>query len=368
MYFVNFMGVSSGSDVVGATSTGTDFYFADMPTLPGYNTYITILNPSSSNAANITVNYYAGGKLVGTQAQSVPANSRGTIIPTRFTQRVEAVVTSDSPVVIERPSYFSGINAGNAGTVTGAASVIGAQNPASDWRFAEGYTGGQFQEYLMLANFGTSDTTAQVVLEYTNGHTQTISVRVAAQSQAVLDVNASNAHPGGICDVSPCQVTSEVSAEITGGSNIVTEREMFFHYTDGHGLNAVGGTDVTGMIASSASAYTFAEGYTNTGYNEWLTLQNPTGNVETISVLLVNGLGHSYSQEFLMAAHSRFTVNITSMVAQNLVNSGEGYQAYEVSMIVQSSSGAFVAERPMYWDTGMQGTQGGSDVIGYSGI
>jgi hypothetical protein len=121
------------------------------------------------------------------------------------------------------------------------------------------------------------------------------------------------------------------------------------------------------MIASSASAYTFAEGYTNTDYNEWLTLQNPTGNAETIQVLLVNGLGHSYSQGLLVAAHSRFTVNITSMVAQNLVNSGEGYQAYEVSMIVQSSSGTFVAERPMYWNTGMQGTQGGSDVIGYSG-
>jgi hypothetical protein len=69
-----------------------------------------------------------------------------------------------------------------------------------------------------------------------------------------------------------------------------------------------------------------------------------------------------------VVAHSRFTVNITNMVAENLVNSGEGYQAYEVSMIVQSSSGAFVAERPMYWNTGMYGTQGGSDVIGYSGI
>jgi len=34
---------------------------------------------------------------------------------------------------------------------------------------------------------------------------------------------------------------------------------------------------------------------------------------------------------------------------------------------VQSTSGVFVAERPMYWSTGSSGTQGGSDVLGYMG-
>ena len=34
---------------------------------------------------------------------------------------------------------------------------------------------------------------------------------------------------------------------------------------------------------------------------------------------------------------------------------------------VHVQPGGIVVERPMYWNTGTSGTQGGSDVIGYSG-
>ncbi len=34
-------------------------------------------------------------------------------------------------------------------------------------------------------------------------------------------------------------------------------------------------------------------------------------------------------------------------------------------MVVQSSNGAFVAERPMCWNA--SGTQGGTDAMGYTG-
>jgi len=56
---------------------------------------------------------------------------------------------------------------------------------------------------------------------------------------------------------------------------------------------------------------------------------------------------------------------INTIVAQHLYHSGEGSAGYNVSMTVQSS-GYFVAERPMYWN--VPGTQGGSDVIGYTGL
>ena len=34
--------------------------------------------------------------------------------------------------------------------------MVGVQQPSTDFLFAEGYTGGSFQEDLLLANFGTS--------------------------------------------------------------------------------------------------------------------------------------------------------------------------------------------------------------------
>jgi hypothetical protein len=118
---------------------------------------------------------------------------------------------------------------------------------------------------------------------------------------------------------------------------------------------------------ATATADSFAEGYTNAGYDEWLTLQNPTTNSETISVTLMNGDGHVFTQGFTVVAHSRFTVEISAMVKQHLIQPGDTYLGYEIALVVQTSGGAFIAERPMYWNTGSSGTQGGSDVIGYTG-
>ena len=150
----------------------------------------------------------------------------------------------------------------------------------------------------------------------------------------------------------------------------MAEREMFFHYNHnasyGRSLSTQGVSDVIGQVGpASASAYSFAEGYTNAGYDEWLTIQNPTGSAETITITLANAKGTVYPFSVNVAAHSRYTVDIVATVMQHLYHSGDGYAGYEVSMALQSSSGPFVAERPMYWNA--SGTQGGSDVIGYIG-
>ncbi len=38
-------------------------------------------------------------------------------------------------------------------------------------------------------------------------------------------------------------------------------------------------------------SYSFAEGYTAVGYQEWLTIQNPTKGEETINITMINGKG-----------------------------------------------------------------------------
>jgi len=48
------------------------------------------------------------------------------------------ILTSSQPVVAERPTYFSGINGGNAGIASGGADVIGVQQLGD----VIGYAGG----------------------------------------------------------------------------------------------------------------------------------------------------------------------------------------------------------------------------------
>ena len=369
MYF-NALGVNSGSDVVGITQTGTIFYFADLAAgnQPGggsYASFLPILNPGSS-PATVTVSYFANGQQIAMQQLTVAPNTRGTIFPGNATPRLPARVsvklTSSQPVVIERPTYFSNLHAGNAGIVSGAADVVGAQDLANDWLFAEGYTGGHFQENFVIANLDPSNSQAIVTinLEYTNGVRRSYTVTVNSQSQLNWNVNTKGLNPS----------SQSVSAEITStGAKIVVEREMFFkynHVAKNRTLTATGGTDVVGQIGpATTDAYSFAEGYTNVGYDEWLTMQNPTANTETIKITLANAKGTVYTFSVNVPGHSRYTVDIVGTVIGHLYHKNDGYEGYEVSIAVQSTNGPFVVERPMYWNA--SATQGGSDVIGYSG-
>ncbi len=123
----------------------------------------------------------------------------------------------------------------------------------------------------------------------------------------------------------------------------------------------------------SSYAYSFAEGYTNTGFNEWLTLENPTNSTKKLFVMLVNGVGCVYYTQWIQISPStRSTLNITALVLQHLVHAGDEGADYEVSIVVQSLNNTlFVAERPMYWNVVMGAnflTQGGTDIIGYTGL
>ncbi len=369
MYF-SALGTSSGSDVVGVTHTGTSFFFADLAvgSQPGGGTsssFLPILNPGPT-AATVTATYYANGLQVGTQSASVAANSRGTIFPSqaspRLPSRVSVVLTSTQPVVSERPTYFSGISAGTAGRVSGGADVIGVPHLASDWLFAEGYTGGHFQQTFAIANLDASKTAAHVTitLEYNDGTSHAFPVTVNPLSQLLWNVNTNGLGA----------TSQSVSAEITSsGAQIAVERELYFGYThvgDGRTTLATGGTDVLGQVGPAAlSAYSFAEGYTNRGYDEWLTIQNPTPNTETITVTAVNAVGTVYTFMQQVLGHSRYTVDMAAIVIGHMYHPTDGYNGYEISLAVHSSNGPFVVERPMYWNA--SGTQGGSDVLGYAG-
>jgi len=369
MYF-NAFGVKSGSDVVGITHTGTTFYFAELAVGSqagggSYASFIPILNPGPS-ASTVTAHYFANGQLVGTQHVTVAPDTRVTISPANATPALPAhvavVLKSTQPVVIERPTYFSNINGGNAGVVSGAADVVGVQNLSNDWLFAEGFTGGHFQQNFVIANLDPGMTQAKVTinLEYTDGTRRSYNVSVNPQSQLTWNVNTNAFSP----------TSQSVSAEITSsGANIIVEREMFFKYNhvgNGRSLAVTGGTDVVGQVGpATATSYSFAEGYTNIGYDEWLTIQNPTASSETITFTLVNAKSKVYTFTVTVVSHSRYTVDIAGTVIQHLFHKGDGNNGYEVSMAVQSNSSPFIAERPMYWN--VSGTQGGSDVIGYTG-
>src|SRR5258708_6094650 len=131
MYF-NYDKVNSGTDVVGATNTtNKTFYFAQgdesQTSADTSHEFISIMNPSSSQPANITATFYNSGNVVETETLSVPALQRGTIVPT-YQGKAAIKVVSDIGVVVERPMYITANIPTAGGGTTGAPSALRGTN------------------------------------------------------------------------------------------------------------------------------------------------------------------------------------------------------------------------------------------------
>jgi hypothetical protein len=356
--FADFHGNSSGTDVLGATdqSLSKTWNFADVPTHSAGESFLAVYNPGD-NDAQVTATYYdANGTQVGTVVtQTAPAHSRTTFQPNNdinLPSHVSAVVTSDHNVLVERPSYFV-----SEYGVSGAADVVGAPVLSHDWYFAEGNTASGTQENLAIANLDSNLATVTIELRSLSGATQAtpFTTTIQPKSQFIFNVNAHNTFS---------DATSEVATIVhSSGGKLVAQRQLFTTHNGPDGWQAQGVSDTLGA-SDLHNAYSFAEGFTSIRYDESLALYNP-GEAQVITVTVNNMLNHSYTATVNVPAHSRDTINITQLVKDHLVNSGEDSRAYAISMSVIGSN--FVAERSMYYHTPSPfEVQGSNSVVGYT--
>ena len=122
--------VTGGHDAQGATSLSQRFSFAGGSTAPGYDTFLTILNPNASLPATLSIDFLTPTGLLRSVVRTVPAHTRLTLrlsdvglVGPGQTGPIGTVMTSDLGVVVERPAYFVG--AVNAVSVSGASDALG---------------------------------------------------------------------------------------------------------------------------------------------------------------------------------------------------------------------------------------------------
>jgi hypothetical protein len=344
------MGAATGGHtVVGVNAPRLTWYFAEGYTGPGFDEYLTILNPSSRDAAVRITYYLASGDPV-VKALTAPAARRTTVAVHDLGRGVgrnrevsaKVEVTNGVGVVVERPMYFA-----YAGAITGGHDVLGAGQPQQTWYFAEGYTGAGFDEYLTILN--PNDSPAPVTITYylADGSTRASALTVAAKRRATVAVHAT---PGGVGRGQ--EVSAKVSTGHVGG--IVVERPTYFAYGDG----VTGGHTVLGATEPVELWY-FAEGYTGPGFDEYLTVLNPNGADARVTITYYLGDGSRIGASLTAEAHARTTVAVhgeTQGVGRN--------QA--VSARVESPNGmGIIVERSVYFSYG-SGVDGGHDVVGYA--
>jgi beta-N-acetylhexosaminidase len=353
-YYVTYIGsighVSSGTDVLGATSLATQFDFANIDTSANHETWLTILNNNPSDMT-VTISYFpaAGGSPI-LIPHTVPANSRGTVFVNGEAGLSHGVysglVRLSEPGLVERPLYQT------HDSVTGypgAADVVGVAKPLTTWYFAEGFTSSTVNERYILANPTTTagTVTATVTLYRSDGSSVPETVMLSSGQQVVVNANAAL----GTNNVSN-------SATVTASAPILAERVMSQQYVGFAGccnavIHATGLSEVLGAAAPTHLAE-FAEGYTGGQVAEYLTIENPsTSQAAHVNVSFLPATGGAPTVEtYTIGAHSRFTLYTNSVMP------GQWF-----AMTVLSDR-PVVAERPMSFIYNGW-APGSTDVIGY---
>ena len=227
-----------GHCVMGTSTLASSFYFAEGTTRDGFESWITLQNPHDY-PITVEATYQLGPGQGGPVENSyeVGAGSRRTVFAadeTGYGKDFSAALHSSETFLAERPVYFAYSHAGLS--AQGGHCVIGADAPAGEWFFAEGYTGDSFQQWLCLQDPSPEDAVAEVIY-YTQeaGELPARQAAVPARTRVTLTVNE---HAGA-----GYQLSTRV--RVVSGPDIVAERPMYFSYGPGWD----GGHDVVGFAA-----------------------------------------------------------------------------------------------------------------------
>lgn len=342
-------GIGGGDDVIGANSPSVDLFFAEgftgIQSSP-FEEWILVLNPGLDQA-NFSIDYlYPGG---GTEQRqyAVGPRQRLSIYVNREIgdgHEVSARIRSDQPLVAERSMYFNYNN-----KWPGGHSGMAATGARNDWYLAEGYTGwtgSQFDEWILVANQNQQATPVTVTYMFPDGTTRDITYAVAATGRLTISVDR---------DLGEGQM---VSAHVHADLPVVVERAMYFNYRN----TWKGGHNCLGAPSPSSELY-FAEGYTgNSGsqFETWLLIQNTAAEAKTARVEYILMSGEIVSQDVSLQPHSRATIFANQVLARPSLE-------FSMKVISLDGSATLLAERAMYFNyMGSFGTcQGGHDVVGY---
>ncbi len=169
----------------GTNVAATSWLLAEGSTLNGFETFLTILNPNE-RPARVTARFYKGsGGVIGQRTIVMAPLSRANIRLNDVVRAsgVASTLSSDAPIVVERPEYFG---SPNAARIAGA-DVFGRNGVAPRWSFPGGETGG-LREFLLFYNPSAAAIPVNVTLYGSDGRVRTRRVTLPAGQRFTLDV------------------------------------------------------------------------------------------------------------------------------------------------------------------------------------
>gem|GEM_PF-431578 len=318
MYF-EYMGRKGGSASCGVTSPSLKWYLAEGYTGRDFDEYLLFQNPTGQEArARVTFMLKDGTKVK--KVFTINLKSRFTLkvndVPELAGKDVSTMVESNVGVIVERAQYFK-----YAGKDDGNASV-GVNELSRTWYLAEGYTAGEFDEYILIQNPLNTPGFATVSFMREDGEVIQGQYELLPCSRLTIRV-----------DDIPGLESCEVSAFVESDVEIVCERAMYFE-----SYGRPGGSDAPG-VSSPAEYWYLAEGYTGGEFDTYILILNPNDREVDVDVNYLLTNGGVKIQRHQVKPHSRYTIHVDAV---------EGMENTEFSTALTGSL-PVVCERAMYF-------------------
>ncbi len=321
MYFDYQDWADGGHASEGVSAPSLEGYFAEGYTGNGFHTWLLMANPRDCQAV-VEVCYLLEGAGPVTKNYILSPNSRFTVWVNGVTGLKGGNVgisyrsLNGVPVVAERAMYFDYF--GRKGGHCSAA----VERPSTRLYLAEGYTGGGFDTWILLANPNPEPAMVRVTYLVQGGQNRSEDRTIPARSRQTI--NAANVVG---------RVSFGTLIESLNGVPVVAERAMYFDY-----FGRKGGHCSAAVERPSTRLY-LAEGYTGGGFDTWILLANP--NPEPARARL------TFSREDSTTVSVDLTLPPLSRVSQ-CVDTVPGMGACSFATLMESDLPLFM-ERSMYF-------------------
>ena len=172
----------------GTAMAASTWLFAEGATLGGRQTFLTILNPNRRRATVSALLHDERGAIVGVRTIVVDGGHRGTmrLNDTVHAAALASTVSSDAPVVVERPYYTNNPNEGRPA----ATLVYGRGGLGTRWTFPAGDTRRGAHDVLLVFNSNHVSLRLRAAYYLSTGHVVTTSFTVPANARYTIRVNS----------------------------------------------------------------------------------------------------------------------------------------------------------------------------------
>jgi len=284
-----------------------DWYFAEGNTLPEFEEWLSILNPTDAGTKTQYKFILDDGKVL-TLDEVIPAHTRRTIKVADVLGNLREIAphsgvsvfihSYDKPVIAERPMYFL-----YKGSIKGGHTTKGINVLQKEYYFAEGSTrtqdtGGPFEPWITIQN--PEDSPADVTLTYmlSNGENKDSHIQIPPHTRYTQNC---------VTDVGYEQ---DFSVKVTSSVPIAVERPMYFNFWNGV---AQDGHDVTG-VPQPSTTWEIAEGNTRQEFLMYICVQNPNNVTADVKFEFLSDKGEKTVFNRKVQPKSRYTESIFNVV------------------------------------------------------